>query len=598
MPVMTHHATSSAPTGGNLYAIARDLVSRHYKLFLYVALGSFALIMGAAIVTKKQYRSDMKYLVQNARSTAVLSSDRSSSSVVNIVTEEQMNSELEILQSEDVLSAVADPGWKAEDAKNRTQDEVRKHSLTIKALSEHLTVDPIAKEDVMSVSYIAGSPQEAYNVLSSLSAAYLVRHEQLRRPTGASSFFVEQAAVYEEAWKTATQNLVNFQQQHKLVSVSSSEESLQRSIVANEEVLQNTRLKLSESDASIHGGESLISDVSPRQQTQQRKVPNEQLLQQLKSTLVGLSNRRVELLNRYKPTDRLVTELDQQISETNTAIKAESSNKNVEDTTDVNPSWQQLKTSLLQEQVNHHALQAARGELEQQLGQLRSQMSETQGLEVTYQQLRARADEAQSNYKTFVEKRDLARAEDAMDANKILNVTVMQTPTFHYAPVRPRPMLNLALGIPTALFLGIAVVYFAETNQWGSQPSGHLDGREEERIPPPSPHAGSSNGRVVGTSFGGGHVNGAVAMSPAEGFVAADTQSASVEHEEVAIPSEQQVALAHRLLSEHRHRSTTASTQLSQTEKDVAVQMMTLAAALVSLSLAGLTIVKKNGVAR
>jgi uncharacterized protein involved in exopolysaccharide biosynthesis len=459
----------------NVRMLLLSALSRHHRLFLYTVAIAIALIMGATLLTRKQYRSEMKYLVQNARSTAVLSSDRSSSSIVNGVTEEQLNSELEILQSEDVLSAVADPGWRAEDAKNRPSDEVRRHSRKVKDLASHLSVDPIAKEDIMSLSYLAESPKRAYEVLSALSTAYLARHERLRRPTGASSFFVGQTALYEEAWKVAAQKQVEFQQRHELVSVADAEETLERSIAADEELLRGVKLKLSESGASIRGGEGLLEKVSPRQQTQERVVPSEQLLQQLKGSLVGLSNRRVELLNRYNPTDRLVTEVDQQIAQTQDAIRAETSNQNVENTTDVSPSWQQLRTSLFQEQVNQDALRAASAELEEQLNQLRSRLSETQGLEVTFGQLKAQAEEAQSNYKTFVEKRDLARAEDAMDANKILNVTVMETPTFPSTPARPKPMLNLALGIPTALFLGVAVVYFAETGQMGAKPSKDVD---------------------------------------------------------------------------------------------------------------------------
>jgi hypothetical protein len=285
---------------------------RHHRLFLYTMTLSFALILSLALVTKKQYRSEMKFLVQNARSTALLSSDRTSSSIVNGVTEEQLNSELEILQSEDVLSAVADPNWNPADVDNRSRQEVRAHVQKVATLSSHLTVDPIAKEDIMSISFMADSPQRANDVLTALSAAYLMRHERLRRPTGASSFFVEQAKLYDDDLKAATQKLVDFQQLHHLANVPEVEDSLQRSILAGEEAFRNIQLKLRESNASIGGAQSILAGVAPRQQTQQRVVPSELLLQQLKTSLVSLNNRRTELLNRYQPTDRLVTEVDDQ----------------------------------------------------------------------------------------------------------------------------------------------------------------------------------------------------------------------------------------------------------------------------------------------
>ena len=287
----------------------------------------------------------------------------------------------------------------------------------------------------------------------------------LRRPSGASDFFIKQAQLYEDDLRTATLKLVDFQRMHHVANVPDIEESLQRSILADQEALRGIQLKMRESNASIGGAKEMLAGVSPRQQTQQRTIPSEMLLEQLKSSLVSLTNRRTELLNRYQPGDRLVTEIDDQIAEVERTIKAETTHDNIENTTDVNPSWQQLNTSLVVEQVNHNALQAGELVLQQQLGQLRSQLVETQGLELEFGQLRSQVDDARSNYKAFVEKRDLAHAEDAMDASKLLNVTVMETPTFPYSPARPRPMLNLLLGIPTSLFLAIAVVYLAETTR-------------------------------------------------------------------------------------------------------------------------------------
>jgi uncharacterized protein involved in exopolysaccharide biosynthesis len=449
---------------------------RHHRLFLYTLCISFGLALSLALVTKKQYRSEMKYLVQNARSTALISPDRASSSIVNGVTEEELNSEMEILQSEDVLSAVADPEWNPAEAQSKSRKELRAHAQKVSLVASHLTVDPIGKEDVMSLSYMASSPQQATNVLSAISAAYLARHERLRRPTGTSSFFDEQARRYESEWKGALQQLVDFQQSHHVVSVPDVEESLQRSILLEEEALRNNQLRLHESDASIRRAGELLSTIPPRQQTQQRTVPSELLLQQLKESLVGLNNRRTELLNRYQPTDRLVVEVDRQIADTAKAIHDEADRGNVENTTDVNPSWQQLKTSSVQEQVNREALLGGQAGLVRQLDDLKSQLSRAQALELTFDQLRSQAEEAQANYKAFSEKRDLTHVEDAMDQSKLLNVTVMENPTFSDIPARPKPMLNLVLGLPTALFLAVAAVYFAETNRTTIGTSAELGG--------------------------------------------------------------------------------------------------------------------------
>jgi len=52
-----------------------------------------------------------------------------------------------------------------------------------------------------------------------------------------------------------------------------------------------------------------------------------------------------------------------------------------------------------------------------------------------------------------------------MDNQKLTNVAIAQQPTLSYMAVRPRPLLDAVLGIFTAGFLGLCVVYCAETGR-------------------------------------------------------------------------------------------------------------------------------------
>ena len=179
MPARLNLAVSELDNSGDGVIVpVLSSLFRHHRLFLYTMSMSLALILSLALITKKQYRSEMKFLVQNARSTALLSSDRASSSIVNGVTEEQLNSELEILQSEDVVSAVSRSVLEGGGSGNSLQAGRSRACSKGFELVSHLTVDPIAKEDIMSISYLADSPQQASSILSALSTAYLVRHER------------------------------------------------------------------------------------------------------------------------------------------------------------------------------------------------------------------------------------------------------------------------------------------------------------------------------------------------------------------------------------------------------------------------------------
>ncbi len=425
-------------------------------------------VLGVAaftLLTPRQYRSEMKFIMQSARSSAVISPDRTTSSVLASVSEEQLNSELAMLQSEDVLSKVADPGWDPALARTRSKAELKQHAKLLTSFTKHLTVDPIGKSDVMSLSFGAASAAEAQDTLNRLAAAYLDQHERLQRRSGTASFYEEQAARYKEQWNAAVYSLVAFQNLHHLVSVQDVEENLEKALADDETALRVNATHLNETSAAMATARSALASVPSRQQTQDRTVPSQLLVQQLKTQLVGLNNRRTELLTRYTSTNRLVTEVDDEIASTNHAIETASKEENHEDTTDINPTWQHLKTAVVDNEVQYSSLQGGREKLEQELGSIRTQLADVQLLAPTFEQLRSNAEQAQANYETFLEKRDRADIDDALDAHKFLNVSVLETPTLPYTPAKPKPLLNALLGIPTALFLAICLVYLAEAGR-------------------------------------------------------------------------------------------------------------------------------------
>ena len=86
-------------------------VFRHRWLFFTLLIVVISLVVAVTLATPRQYRSEMRFLLENSRSNAVITPDRSSSPALMEITEQQINSELEVLGSEDVLNAVADPGW-------------------------------------------------------------------------------------------------------------------------------------------------------------------------------------------------------------------------------------------------------------------------------------------------------------------------------------------------------------------------------------------------------------------------------------------------------------------------------------------------------
>jgi uncharacterized protein involved in exopolysaccharide biosynthesis len=452
--------------GGSLSArVVVEALFRQKRLFLGLFASVLLLVIAVTLVSKKQYKSEMKFLVENMRSQAVITPDRSSSAPVSDVNEQQINSELEVLQSQDVLQAVADPDWASKPIAKHTPEEIRAHELKLSTLARHLHVDPVRKSNVISVTYTAPSPQLATESLQQLSAAYLSHRKQLSRPSGTSNFFKEEAKRYQDVWQKANGELVAFQQQNHLVSVPDVEDALSKQIASEEEDLRANDSSLRETERRLSESEKALNTLPARQQTAQRTISNQYSIEQMRTLLVTLGNRRTELLTRYKPTDRLVLEVEREIADTNAALNTSLAERGSEDTTDVNPAWQSMKSTMLEERVNREAMLSKGASMRRDIVDLHGQLSRLQSLAVQFNGLQEQADQARSNFELFSEKRDQAQIEDAMDERKLINIAVAESPTSLFQPVAPKPLLNAVLGALTALFLAAGAVYFAESSR-------------------------------------------------------------------------------------------------------------------------------------
>jgi len=430
----------------------------------------FATVMLLAIATSvllpRQYVSEMKFLVQNARGNVVVTPEKTNpQNVASDVTETQVNSELEILRSHDVVDPVADPGWEKIPAGQQSLARVRQHEALLAGFDKKLETEPVRKTNVIDVRYRARDPQQARNSLQRLCQTYLAQHRRMQRPGGASAFFASEAERYQKAWDQASRDLVDFQQRHQLYSLAQRETDLEEKLTKGESDLLASDAGLKELDARLEESTRRQRTMATRQTTQDRTGPNLQSVQQLTTLIVELENKRTILLTNYKPEDRFVRELDRQIASTRAALNEAAVSKPLEVTTDVDPAWQQVRTEFAQGKISRRAQAGRRRAIAGQLVRLKRDLGKMQDLDVQYNNLEEQVKERRENHELYAQKRDQSQIADAMDDRGLMNVVVAQQPTLSYLPAGPKRLTNGVLGMVTALFLGLCAVYLAEAGR-------------------------------------------------------------------------------------------------------------------------------------
>jgi uncharacterized protein involved in exopolysaccharide biosynthesis len=419
-------------------------------------------IAATAVVTAftpKAYESRMKILVQNGRRNVSITPEKAERVITNeVVTEEEINSEVELIDSNDLLQTVSK---QVEPARTTPVQ----HEKAIRSLEKSLKINPIRKSNVIEVQYSDASAERATHVLQLVSAEYMEKHLRLQRPTGSYEFFRGEADRYKRQLEEAEAQLAEFEKTNNFVGLGEKKDALMKQINQADDDIRSSDATVKEIEERLKANRALADSIAPRMPTQTRVMPNQYAAQTLNTMLADLRNRRTAMLTKFQPDDRLVKELDQQIEQTSESLDVMTRSSATEATSDVNSVWQELNSVRAKDEIIRKGQTARHEVLAAQMRASQEELAALQTLTVQYDGLTRRVQESESNYKAFAEKRDEAQIADAMDRQKLLNVAIAQPPTSSVIPVRPRHLMNLALGFFTAFFLAGCSVFLAEVSR-------------------------------------------------------------------------------------------------------------------------------------
>jgi uncharacterized protein involved in exopolysaccharide biosynthesis len=454
---------------------------RYRKLWWFVVLSLVLLTVLYACLAPREYRSEMDILVQNKRGDSQISPDRINGEItVNGVTEEQINSEIEILTSRGLANEVVDPRWNEPGYQaSLNQKQLKAHDKAVAQFQKRLSIALVRKSNVIHANFTASDPVTAKNSLDRLLSAFLEKQRDIAQPPGTAKFFADQAAKYKQDLDEAQQKLAEYQQQQNIVSLQDTEQALDRSINEAQAELRITDAQLGSIQKQLGTQTRQLKDLPNRQMTQVRTLPNDYSVERLNTMLAELQNQRTSLLTKFTPNDRLVQQVEKQIADTKAALKNAAAMTSQEHDSDINPVWQSVTGSIIQNETQKESLRAKRAVLSDQIVKMQKQLAGVEGSTVPYSTLKQRVTDLQNNFQLYTQKRDEAQMSDAMNQNRLLNVAVAQSPTYSILPYRPRPLVDIVLGTFTALFLASFLVFFAEMGR-----STFASASEVERISP------------------------------------------------------------------------------------------------------------------
>jgi uncharacterized protein involved in exopolysaccharide biosynthesis len=439
------------PTDQDISVIG--LFERHWAAMLTVPVICIVLAALLTTVIPRRYESKMQFLVNNERADLVITPERNQLEPPRQdLTEAEVNSEMELLKSQDILRGVVADQKLYRPYLRDPQDSPTPKNIerAILALEKNLNVTAVHRTNIIQVAYKTDDAGKAVAVLDTLGKLYLAEHLAAHGAPGTYQFFAEQQKHYADRLLEARAELTAFHRTASLFSMPQQQSADIDGLQSTASQLKETEVKIVEQQARLAANHREVSNLSDRMTTQVRAVPNQMAVQQLSTMLADLHNRRITLAVKFKPGDRLIKELDQQIASTEDQLHHLQTEPATEQTTDVNPIRETAASEISRGQVEVRALEALAG-MEKD--------------SIKLQQLQQGEKEALDNYDLYTRKMDEARLADWLDRAKFSNVAMIETPTLSPIPVSPKLGVNLAVGGVFGFLLAIMIAFWRDSGR-------------------------------------------------------------------------------------------------------------------------------------
>ena len=415
---------------------------RRGRLFLI----SFVAVLAGGLlyaILAPSYKAEMKVLVRHGRIDPAVTPTETAPPLLDReeISEEELNSEVELLQDEDVLRKVVlttglaeDPSWLS-----RLLREDREQTIghEVKRLAQKLETLPVRKSHLITVAYKSSDPRRSAAVLKALADAYMARHVEIRRPTGQQTFFEQQMEQSRQALEQAEAQLVLFTRKKKVVAAALERDLTLQKLSEAESADMGLQAAIAEAGERVRSLELKMHDLPQRRVSQIRNADNPQLQEKLTSKLLELQLQRTDLLTKFQPSYRLVEEVDKQIAQAKAAIETEELKPLRDELTEQNPEYEWANSERMKALVELQVLLKKQRVSRTQLVSYKRSAERLGESVFTQGDLENKLKAAQDKFLLYSNKREEARIGDALDQNGILNVTLAQEPRVPALPTWP-----------------------------------------------------------------------------------------------------------------------------------------------------------------
>jgi uncharacterized protein involved in exopolysaccharide biosynthesis len=449
----------------------------------------------------KTYQSEGKLLVRLGRENATLDPTVTLSQeavvAVPLSRESEINSVVEILQSRSLLEKVADEigpaallhapqqsdeaagpaGWLTRSGRavaaalgalrrlperwldGQTLDD---HQRAVALLTKNVHVAAARKSNVVQVLFEGRSPEMAQAVVARLLALYLDEHARLNRPRGAYQFFSQQAARLHEELMKKEAALCDLKTSTSLPAPEQQRQALAGRVARLQDELLQAEAAETVSRTKVEQVKRRLAGLPETQIIAHTEGVGNEGTDRIREQLYMLQLKSEDAHSRYTDAHPRMQQLQEQLSQARKIVDSQPPTR-THVTGGPSRLYEEAQAALLVEEPLLASWQSRAGVLGNQLAQVRGQLRAFNEDQLRIAQLERDVELCQANYRKYSVNLEQARIDQALEAERMSNLSVVQPASYEPRAVRPQRAMSMALGMVLGLLGGVGLALAADS---------------------------------------------------------------------------------------------------------------------------------------
>ena len=453
---------------------AIQAIFRRWKLILGAYLGIVLMAIFGIFVIPPTYRAAGKILFTTDRAEISTSADRGTELVrTSTVSEGEMNSQLQILRSRELVDGVLADMQPPKDVDETPQDDSwlgrvmqapvslarnaykRLHGLDnlknddplywqSRGVLDHLETFNEKPSNVVEIGFVGTDPEWAKDFVNRLMQSYVEHHAHMQQISEAQEFFTTQSDLLRRQLNTSEGELQKARE--RAGSLAGQQAEVHERLNEFNADLSRARIARAEQDQRVAFLEQTLRG------TKEGRVATPELLE--------LEGKRADLIGKYKPDSERVKAIDSQIERLRKAISGY-------DTVTSGAGGDATGTDLMAARAALAALKGREDALAKAADQYRKQAEflDSQSFDLARLERQVKLDE--ETYTSYVRSAEQSRLSNALEQSKLLRLRIIEPAELPQQAVAPKKgqILAFALfgGLLLSLGLGLARDHFDTT---------------------------------------------------------------------------------------------------------------------------------------